>query len=105
MEREQAFLETILQAIVEFPRDVRVDRRVDEMGVLLTVSVNKQDMGRVIGRQGATSDALRLLLRIVGMREQKRVNVKILEPEGSDREERPTMGQETMRDAMDHIKE
>lgn len=82
---DQAFLEFLVKAIVDHPEDVQVDRRVDEMGVLLSLKVNSQDMGQVVGRQGSTAKAIRSLLRIVGIKNNARVNLKIEEPEGSTR--------------------
>ena len=82
---DQAFLEFLVTAIVDHPEDVQVDRRVDEMGVLLSLKVNSQDMGQVVGRQGSTAKAVRTLLRIVGIKNNARVNLKIEEPEGSTR--------------------
>ena len=82
---DQAFLEFLVKAIVDHPEDVQVDRRVDEMGVLLSLKVNSQDMGQVVGRQGTTAKAVRTLLRIVGIKNNARVNLKIEEPEGSTR--------------------
>jgi len=75
------YLETIVKGIVENPDDVKVTRSVDDMGVLLTLEVNPADMGQVIGRQGATAKAMRTLIRVCGMKNQERVNVKISEPE------------------------
>ncbi|MEY4747550.1 MAG: hypothetical protein RLZZ416_599 [Candidatus Parcubacteria bacterium] len=85
MERDQQFLEYVVKALVDNPDDVKINRTVDEMGVLLTLSVNKDDMGKVIGRSGATAKAIRTVLRVVGMKNDARVNLKIEEPEGSDR--------------------
>ena len=85
MERDQQFLEFIVKALVDNPDDVKINRVVDEMGVLLTLSVNKDDMGKVIGRSGATAKAIRTVLRVVGMKNDARVNLKIEEPEGSER--------------------
>lgn len=82
MEKDQAFLEFLVKSIVDNPDDVNVERKIDEMGVLLTLKVNKADMGQVVGRQGATAKAMRSLLKIVGMKNNARVNLKILEPEG-----------------------
>ena len=76
------FLEYIVKAIVEHPNDVKIDRKVDEMGVLLTLNVNKEDMGQLIGRQGSTIRAVRTLLRIIGLKNHARVNLRIEEPEG-----------------------
>src|SRR3989344_1894798 len=79
---DKDFLEFLIKAIVDHPEDVKVDRRVDEMGVLLTLKTHPEDMGEVIGRRGATAKAIRTLLRIVGLRHHARVNLKIEEPEG-----------------------
>lgn len=81
----QEFLEFLIKSIVDHPEDVKIDRKVDEMGVLLSLKVNPQDMGQVIGRQGSTAKAIRSLLRIVGVKNNARVNLKIEEPEGSTR--------------------
>lgn len=86
---DKDFLEYLVKSIVDHPDDVKVDRKVDEMGVLLTLKVNQQDMGQVVGRQGATAKAIRSLLRIVGVKNNARVNLKIEEPEGSTRVSRP----------------
>lgn len=75
----------LVKSIVDHPDDVVIDRRVDEMGVLLSLKVNPQDMGQVVGRQGSTAKAIRTLLRIVGIKNNARVNLKIEEPEGSTR--------------------
>lgn len=79
---DQEFLEYLIKSIVDHPDDVKVDRKVDEMGVLLSLKVNSQDMGQVVGRQGATAQSIRSLLRIVGIKHNARVNLKIEEPEG-----------------------
>lgn len=76
------FLEYLVKSLVNAPDDVKVDREVDEMGVLLTLHVNPADMGQVIGHEGSTARAIRSLLRIVGLRNHARVNLKIAEPEG-----------------------
>lgn len=80
--KDQEFLEFLVKSIVDTPADVVVERKIDEMGVLLTLKVNRTDMGQVVGRQGSTAKAIRSLLRIVGMKNNARVNLKILEPEG-----------------------
>lgn len=85
MEQDQQFLEYVVKSLVDNPDDVKINRTVDEMGVLLTLSVNKDDMGKVIGRSGATAKAIRTVLRVVGMKHDARVNLKIEEPEGSER--------------------
>ena len=81
--QDQEFLEYLAKSIVDHPDDVKVDRKVDEMGVLLSLHVHAQDMGQVVGRQGATAKSIRSLLRIVGIKNNARVNLKIEEPEGS----------------------
>lgn len=80
-----AFLEHVVKNLVDNPDAVKVTRTVDEMGVLLTLDVHPEDMGKVIGRKGATAKAIRTLLRVVGMKNNARVNMKILEPEGGMR--------------------
>jgi uncharacterized protein len=82
---DQEFLEYVVKSLVDHPDDVKVERKVDEQGVLLTLRVNAQDMGQVIGRQGATSKALRSLLKIVGIKNNAISHLKIEEPEGSTR--------------------
>ena len=82
MEQDQAFLEIIVKAIVNNPNDVKVVRTVDERGVLLTLDINPGDMGYVIGRQGQTARSIRTLLKIVGAKNNARVNLKINEPVG-----------------------
>ena len=83
--KDQDFVEYVVKAIVDHPDDVKVERTVDEMGVLITLKINPADMGYVIGRNGQNARALRTLLRIVGARNNARVNLKIYEPEGSQR--------------------
>ena len=91
---DRDFLEFIIKSIVDHPEDVKVERKIDEMGVLLTLKVNPQDMGQVIGRKGSTSSAIRSLLRIVGIKNNARVNLKIEEPEGGQRGERRSFQEE-----------
>jgi uncharacterized protein len=83
--RDKDFVEYVVKLIVSKPEDVKVERKIDEMGVLITLDVNPEDMGMVIGREGATAKALRTLLRVIGARNNARVNLKINEPEGSNR--------------------
>ena len=82
---DQQFLEFLVKSVVDHPEDVVVTRQIDEMGVLLVLRVNPQDMGQVIGREGSTAKAIRSLLRIVGVKHNARVNLKIEEPIGSER--------------------
>jgi len=85
-EIDKEFLEYVVKALVDNPDDVKIERKVDEMGVLLSLSVNSEDMGQIIGREGSTARAIRTLLRIVGLKSRARVNLKIEEPAGSTRE-------------------
>ncbi len=80
-EKDQQFIEFLVKSIVNHPEDVRTERTVDERGVLITLYINQDDMGYVIGRQGQTARALRILLKTVGAKENARVNLKIFEPD------------------------
>lgn len=82
MEIDQKFVEELVRAIVNNPNDVKTTRIIDERGVLITLDVNPADMGYVIGRQGQTARAIRTLLKIVGAKNNARVNLKINEPVG-----------------------
>ncbi|NCN52481.1 KH domain-containing protein [Candidatus Parcubacteria bacterium] len=82
MQEDQQFLEALVKALVDHPESVKINRTVDEMGVLLTLDVHAEDMGKIIGRSGNTAKAIRTLLRVVGMKHDARVNLKINEPEG-----------------------
>ena len=81
-DNDREFVEYIIKSIVTTPDSVEVGRSVDELGVLLTVKVDAKDMGLLIGRSGSTAKAIRTLARIVGMRNNSRVNLRIEEPEG-----------------------
>jgi uncharacterized protein len=86
---DKVFLEYVVKALVDNPNDVVIDRTVDEMGVLISLTVNPADMGKIIGRMGNTAKAIRTLLRIIGMKNNARVNLKINEPEGGTGGARP----------------
>lgn len=79
---DKDFLEFLVKSLVAHPDDVQVERKVDEMGVLLSLKVHAEDMGQIIGKSGSTARAIRSLLRIVGLKNNARVNLKIEEPEG-----------------------
>ncbi|MBI4600184.1 KH domain-containing protein [Candidatus Uhrbacteria bacterium] len=79
------FVEMVVKAIVNHPQDVSTKRTIDERGVLITLHINQEDMGYVIGRKGQTARSIRTLLKIVGAKSNARVNLKIYEPEGSRR--------------------
>jgi len=81
-EVDKEFLEYVVKALVDHPDEVKIDRKVDEMGVLLSLKVHPEDMGAVIGKNGATARAIRNLVRIVGLKNHARVNLKIEEPTG-----------------------
>ena len=86
---EQAFLEHLIKLMVTKPEAVEITRTVDDLGILLTLKVDKDDMGRIIGKDGQTAKSIRTLLRVIGSRHEERVNLKILEPEGSEHEMAP----------------
>jgi len=83
--QDKEFLETIVKALVDKPEDVVVERNIDERGVLLTLKVNPEEMGKIIGKQGQTARALRTLLRIIGNKNNSYVNLKVYEPEKEGR--------------------
>lgn len=89
---DQQFLEFLVKSVVDHPEDVVITRQIDEMGVLLLLKVNPQDMGQVIGREGGTAKAIRSLLRIVGVKNNARINLKIEEPAGAERTQPRTEG-------------
>ncbi len=80
-EKDVQFVEFVVRAIVENPDAVEVERTVDEMGVLISLKVDKEDMGKLIGKNGQTAKSIRTLLRIIGSKNNARVNLKIVEPE------------------------
>lgn len=81
---ELQFLDQLIKLIVTNPGEVEISRSVDDLGVLITLKVSKDDMGRIIGKDGQTAKAIRTLLRVIGSRNNQRVNMKILEPEGGE---------------------
>lgn len=103
MTADKDFLEFLVKELVDVPDAVKVGRVVDEMGVLLTLDVSPEDMGKIIGRSGATAKAIRTLLRVVGMKNNARVNLKINEPEGSTAPQSQS-ATKTVDEAMDDLK-
>lgn len=106
-EQDKDFLEIIVKNIVGYPDDVLVERTIDERGVLLTLKINPADMGYVIGRKGQTAQAIRTLLKIVGAKNNSRVNLKIYDPEGNTRhsgERKPESHEEVDTSAIDDLK-
>lgn len=81
---DQQFVEFIVKSLVSSPDDVRVERRIDEKGVLLELTVDPEDLGRVIGKRGATAQSLRTLLRALGTKNDARYNLKIVDNGASD---------------------
>lgn len=81
---DKDFVEYIVKQIVTDQDAVEVTRTIDEMGVLLTLKVSKEDMGRIIGKNGQTAKAIRVLIRIIGSKNNARVNLKIVEPDGKE---------------------
>ncbi|MBI2448492.1 KH domain-containing protein [Candidatus Microgenomates bacterium] len=89
---DKDLLQTMVTAMVSKPEAVKIERKVDEMGVLLELTIDQTDMGTIIGKEGRTAKALRTILRAFGAKNNARINLKIIEPEGSTfvRRERPT---------------
>lgn len=88
---DQQFIEYIVKSLVSHPDKVIVERRIDEKGVLLELTVDPEDLGRVIGKRGATAQSLRTLLRALGTKNDARYNLKIIDtgppaPRSEDRE-------------------
>ncbi|NCU29020.1 KH domain-containing protein [Candidatus Saccharibacteria bacterium] len=79
---DQQFVEYIVKSLVGNPDDVVVERTIDEKGVLLTLTVNPEDLGRVIGKRGGTAQSLRTLLRALGTKNDARYNLKIVNNDG-----------------------
>lgn len=97
---DQEFIEHVVKSLVNYPEDVSVERKIDEMGVLLTLKVNPADMGLIIGKRGSTARAIRTLARIIGLKNHARVNFRIAEPpEGSS-----MMAKGEMESVVDELK-
>lgn len=106
-DQDKEFVEYVIKNLVDHPEDVSTDRKVDEMGVLITLKVNPEDMGQVIGRSGQNARAIRTLLRVVGAKNNARVNLKIEEPEGGrpERSVGPRRGPDNVSDeSVDDLK-
>ncbi len=89
VEKDQVFVEYVVKALVEKPDKVVIKRSIDDRGVLLELTVDPEDMGKIIGKAGATAKSIRTLLRVLGARDELRYNLKISEPEGSEFSARP----------------
>jgi len=101
--RDKDFVEYVVKAIVDHPDDVQLERTVDEMGVLISLKINPADMGQVIGRQGSTAKSIRTLLRVIGAKNNARVNFKIIEPEGERKEQRESK-ESSVEDVVNDLK-
>jgi predicted RNA-binding protein YlqC (UPF0109 family) len=105
VERDQEFVEFVAKTLVEKPDAVKVNRTVDEMGVLLELSVDKEDMGVIIGKEGRTAKAIRTLLRVLGAKNDARVNLKVVEPEGSEAPKKEDKKEEPKEDEATEVAE
>ena len=85
---DQQFVEYIVKTLVNNPDKVSVDRKIDEKGVLLSLTVDPEDVGRVIGKRGVTAQSLRMLLRALGTKQDARYNLKIVNTDGDGGEKR-----------------
>ncbi|MDO8471536.1 MAG: KH domain-containing protein [bacterium] len=94
-ERDAQFVETVAKMLVENPDSVEVNRTIDDLGVLITLKVAAEDMSTIIGREGRAAKSVRTLLRIIGAKSNERVNLKIVEPDGSDRAQTGEYGDRT----------
>jgi len=103
MEQDQLFLEQVVKALVDNGDAVVINRSVDEMGVLLTLTVHPDDMGKIIGRDGNIAKALRTLLRVVGMKHNARVNLKINEPVGGSKHPSAERTEKTIDQVVDEL--
>jgi len=88
-QKDQEFVEMVVKQIVDKPDKVKTERKVDEMGVLIELTVDPEDMGKIIGKEGKTAKSIRTLLRVLGAKEHARVNMKIIEPEGGQATKEP----------------
>ena len=104
---DQQFVEYTVKALVGYPEDVVVDRTIDEKGVLLTLTVNPADLGRVIGKRGSTAQSLRTLLRALGAKNDARYNLKIVNNDGFSgaREENDYNGNASVDNSTDEVVE
>ena len=80
MEEVQKLLKDIIKAIVNYPDEIKIEKTVDEMGVLFRIWVNQKDMGLIIGKAGATANAIKLILKMVGYKNKSHIAIKIEEP-------------------------
>lgn len=93
---DRDFVEYIVKQLVDHPEEVEVTRTVDDLGVLITLKVHPEDMGKIIGKSGQTAKSLRILLRVIGSKNNLRVNLKIVEPEGAVKPQGPVESEDTV---------
>lgn len=99
---DEQFVEFVVKSLVNHPDDVKIERTIDKLGVLIKLEVNPEDLGRVIGKRGATAQSLRTLLRALGTKNEARYNLKIID-NGDPRPDREAPDRET--DKQDTSKE
>lgn len=102
-EHDQVFLEYVVKALVDQPDKVEIKRTVDERGVLLELTVDPEDMGKIIGKAGATAKSIRTLLRVLGAKDDARYNLKIVDQEGSERPAREDAGDSSEKEADSNV--
>lgn len=76
----EEYLTQILTGFVDFPEEIRIDRSTDDMGILLSLHVSPKDMGKVIGKEGATAKAIRHIMRNIAFKNGEKVAIKVIEP-------------------------
>ena len=103
MEEDQKFVEDVVKSIVEYPSDVKTERTIDERGVLIKLYVKPSDMGKIIGKDGKTAKAIRTLLRVFGAKNNARLNLKIVEPEGYEKTGRDSSSSDIMDDVPSDV--
>ncbi len=81
---DQEYVEMIVKEIVDNPSDVKTEKTVDDRGVLISLILNPDDMGKIIGKGGRTVNSIRKLLHVFGAKTDERVNLKIFEPDGGE---------------------
>lgn len=100
-EIDQQFIEYVVKSLVGKPDAVHIERRIDEKGVLLELTVDPEDLGRVIGKRGATAQSLRTLLRALGTKNDARYNLKIIDNGTGDGQAKPTATEDSAQQSKD----
>jgi hypothetical protein len=105
-EADQEFVEYVVGKLVTKPEAVVTKRTIDELGVLIELTVDREDMGVIIGKEGKTAKAIRTLLRVLGAKNDSRINLKIVEPEGGEpRPPREASHEEAHEEAVEEVVE